>query len=74
VLGWIVLTLASTKCPHIRTRANPLFFRSQKCAQYSIRTYLYLLSLLAAVRPLSPWFKANAKRMRIAQSGLSLTR
>ncbi|GFZ45950.1 hypothetical protein JCM24511_03683 [Saitozyma sp. JCM 24511] len=45
-----------------------------KCAQYSIRTYLYLLSLLAAVRPLSPWFTANAKRMRIAQSGLSLTR
>ncbi|ORY22578.1 hypothetical protein BCR39DRAFT_591273 [Naematelia encephala] len=45
-----------------------------KCLQYSLRTYLYLLSLVAAVRPLSPWFKANSKRMRIAVSGLSLTR
>ncbi|KAK1925198.1 hypothetical protein DB88DRAFT_254725 [Papiliotrema laurentii] len=45
-----------------------------KCAQYSLRTYLYLLSLVAAVRPLSPWFKANQRRLKTAVSGLSLTR
>lgn len=78
----LLLLCSAGSCSRSRRRSVPIsvpaltpsFFRSQKCAQYSIRTYLYLLSLLAAVRPLSPWFKANAKRMRIAQSGLSLTR
>lgn len=46
----------------------------QKCVQYSLRTYLYLLSIIARVRPLSRWFKANQKRMKMATSGLSLTR
>lgn len=46
----------------------------QKCAQYSLRTYLYLLSLAAGVRPLSPWFTSNSKRVRLAVSSLSLTR
>lgn len=47
---------------------------SQKIAQYSIRTYLYILGLLSAVRPLTPWFRSNSKRMRLAVSSLSLTR
>ncbi|WVQ69737.1 uncharacterized protein L199_007957 [Kwoniella botswanensis] len=45
-----------------------------KCIQYSLRTYLYLLSLISRIRPLSPWFKSNSKRMKIAISGLSMTR
>ncbi|WVW82723.1 hypothetical protein I302_104734 [Kwoniella bestiolae CBS 10118] len=45
-----------------------------KCIQYSLRTYLYLLSLISRIKPLSPWFKSNSKRMKIAISGLSLTR
>lgn len=46
----------------------------QKIAQYSIRTYLYVLSLLSVLRPLAPWFRSNSKRMRLAVSSLSLTR
>ncbi|WVN86549.1 uncharacterized protein L203_101716 [Cryptococcus depauperatus CBS 7841] len=45
-----------------------------KCIQYALKTYLYLLSVLARTRPLSSWLKANSKRMAIAVSGLSLTR
>ncbi|KAL7424344.1 hypothetical protein Q5752_000026 [Cryptotrichosporon argae] len=45
-----------------------------KCAQYSLRSYLYLLVLLARARPLPRWFRDNEKRMRIAVAGLSLTR
>ncbi|ODN75038.1 hypothetical protein L202_06259 [Cryptococcus amylolentus CBS 6039] len=45
-----------------------------KCIQYTLKTYLYLMSLFVRVRPLSPWFRANRKRMAIAVSGLSLTR
>ncbi|WWC60766.1 uncharacterized protein I303_103342 [Kwoniella dejecticola CBS 10117] len=45
-----------------------------KCIQYSLRTYLYLLTIVAKIRPLSPWFRSNAKRMKLAISGLSLTR
>ena len=47
---------------------------SQKCLQYSLKTYLYLLSLVTRVRPLSLYFQSNAKRLRIAVAGLSLTR
>ncbi|ORX33401.1 hypothetical protein BD324DRAFT_639989 [Kockovaella imperatae] len=45
-----------------------------KTIQYTLKTYLYLLSLIARVRPLSIWFKANSKRMKIATGSLSLTR
>ncbi|WWD16240.1 hypothetical protein CI109_100666 [Kwoniella shandongensis] len=45
-----------------------------KCAQYSLRTYLYLLTIIARLRPLSPWFRSNHKRVKLAISGLSLTR
>ncbi|WWC89693.1 uncharacterized protein L201_004618 [Kwoniella dendrophila CBS 6074] len=45
-----------------------------KCLQYSLRTYLYLLTLITRIRPLSKWFKSNSKRVKIAVSGLSLTR
>ncbi|WVQ78429.1 hypothetical protein IAT38_000515 [Cryptococcus sp. DSM 104549] len=45
-----------------------------KCFQYSFRTYLYLLTIISRVRPLSPWFKSNRKRINLAVSGLSLTR
>ncbi|KAK8869501.1 hypothetical protein IAR55_000066 [Kwoniella newhampshirensis] len=45
-----------------------------KCAQYSLRTYLYLLTLVSRLRPLSPWFRSNHKRVKMAISGLSLTR
>ncbi|WRT67473.1 uncharacterized protein IL334_004445 [Kwoniella shivajii] len=45
-----------------------------KCFQYSLKTYVYLLTLIARIRPLSPWFKSNSKRMKLAISGLSLTR
>ncbi|WVR05471.1 hypothetical protein IAU60_002487 [Kwoniella sp. DSM 27419] len=45
-----------------------------KCLQYSLKTYLYLLSLVARLRPLSPWFTSNSKRVKLAISGLSLTR
>jgi hypothetical protein len=47
---------------------------SQKTVQYSLRSYLYLLSLIQAVRPLTKWFSANQKRAKLAVSGLSLTR
>lgn len=46
----------------------------QKCGQYSMRTYLYLLTLILRVRPLPPWFTSNRKRVQLAVSGLSLTR
>lgn len=46
----------------------------QKCVQYTLRTYLYLLSIIAAVRPLSRGLRSNEKRMRLATSSLSLTR
>lgn len=46
----------------------------QKTVQYSLRTYLYLLGLIAAVRPLTKWFRANQKRATLAVAGLSLTR
>lgn len=39
-----------------------------------MRSYLYVLGLIAAVRPLTKWFTANKKRTQIAVSGLSLTR
>ncbi|KAL1410951.1 hypothetical protein Q8F55_001894 [Vanrija albida] len=45
-----------------------------KIVQYSMRSYLYVLGLIAAVRPLTKWFTANRKRTQIAVSGLSLTR
>ncbi|OCF39439.1 hypothetical protein I317_06763 [Kwoniella heveanensis CBS 569] len=45
-----------------------------KCLQYSLKTYLYLLTIVAGIRPLSPWFRSNAKRVKIAISSLSLTR
>ncbi|TXT13594.1 hypothetical protein VHUM_00961 [Vanrija humicola] len=45
-----------------------------KIVQYSMRSYLYVLGLIAAVRPLTKWFAANKKRTQIAVSGLSLTR
>ncbi|WVQ99053.1 hypothetical protein IAU59_006185 [Kwoniella sp. CBS 9459] len=45
-----------------------------KCLQYSLKTYLYLLTIVAGIRPLSPWFRSNAKRVRLAISSLSLTR
>ncbi|WVF71851.1 hypothetical protein IAT40_006661 [Kwoniella sp. CBS 6097] len=45
-----------------------------KCLQYSLKTYLYLLTIIAGIRPLSPWFRSNAKRIKIAISSLSLTR
>lgn len=46
----------------------------QKIAQYSLRTYLYLLNLVAGVQPLSPWFTSNSKRVRLTVSSLSLSR
>jgi hypothetical protein len=39
-----------------------------------MRTYLYVLSLIKAVRPLTVWFRANEKRTKLATAGLSLTR
>ncbi|KAI9637751.1 uncharacterized protein MKK02DRAFT_31329 [Dioszegia hungarica] len=45
-----------------------------KCVQYSLKTYLYLLSLVVRIRPLSRWFLANRKRVTQAVSSLSLTR
>ncbi|RXK37408.1 hypothetical protein M231_05308 [Tremella mesenterica] len=45
-----------------------------KCLQYSLRTYLYILGLIATIRPHRPWCKSHSKRLKIAVSGLSLTR
>ncbi|BEJ12321.1 hypothetical protein CspHIS471_0207810 [Cutaneotrichosporon sp. HIS471] len=45
-----------------------------KTVQYTLRTYLYILGLIAGVRPLSKFFTANQKRMKLATAGLSLTR
>lgn len=45
-----------------------------KSVQYSLKTYLYLLSLVARVRPLSQYLQSNSKRLRISVAGLSLTR
>lgn len=42
--------------------------------QYTLRNYIYILSLIAAVRPLTKWFRANDKRTKLAVAGLSLTR
>lgn len=46
----------------------------QKTVQYTFRTYLYVLGLIASVRPLSRWFLASEKRTRQSVAGLSLTR
>lgn len=46
----------------------------QKTVQYTFRTYLYVLSLIAGVRPLSRWFVSSESRTKQAVAGLSLTR
>lgn len=53
---------------------SPVPRSPQKCVQYSLRTYLYLLTLLSNLRPLSRPFQSNAKRIKLAIAGLSLTR
>jgi hypothetical protein len=45
-----------------------------KTIQYTLRTYLYVLGLIAGVRPLTKFFAANQKRAKVATAGLSLTR